>query len=218
MCPDRIRAFQIFERASEYVATAGLVNEIRWQRQSSLESFTESEFLRESAWVIMCSGFRESVVRRLFDQLSLCFCDWESASSIARNSTVCKWSASAVFGNGRKLDAIASVSQTISRAGFVRFKRSVLTDPISQLQKLSYIGPVTAWHLAKNLGMDVAKPDRHLLRVSTLLGFKDVLTFCSEIAAKFNEETKVVDLIVWRYLADNPVCVAGLEQMHLRAR
>ena len=212
MHPDRNRAFQIFRRASEYVAKAGLADEIRWQRASTLQAFTESEFLRESAWVILCSGFRESIVRRMFDQFSLCFCDWESASSIARNSTVCKRSAAVIFGNRKKLDAIAAVSHAITTVGFRRFKRLVLLNPISQLQTLSYIGPVTAWHLAKNLGMDVAKPDRHLLRVSTLLGFEDVLTFCREIATKFNEETKVVDLIVWRYLADNPLCVRGLEE------
>jgi len=38
------------------------------------------------------------------------------------------------------------------------------------LQQLPFIGPVTAFHLAKNLGIEAVKPDRHLCRLSKLLG------------------------------------------------
>lgn len=211
MRPDRKRAFQIFRRASEYVASAGLNEEVRWQRAARFDTFTESEFLRESAWVILCSGFRESTIRRIFGQLSLCFCDWESADSIAAQAYLCKRSAEAVFGHRRKLDAIADVSHKLSSVGFSNFKRAVLKDPIVYLQTLPFIGPVTVWHLAKNMGMNIAKPDRHLMRVSTLLGFGDAFSFCAEIAKRFDEDAKVVDLIVWRYLADNPSYVRTLE-------
>jgi hypothetical protein len=103
-----------------------------------------------------------------------------------------------------KLGAIVAAALHVNRQGFAAFKQAVLAAPLTELQRLPYIGPVTVWHLAKNLGLDVAKPDRHLTRVSLALGFHDAEQFCTAIAKVIGERRKVVDLIVWRYLADNP--------------
>lgn len=201
-------AVKFFSRACSYVQHAGLSSEVAWQREADFTKFTESELLREHAWVVLCSGFRESVVRRVFDHVSLCFCDWESAESIVAAGDVCCLTAASCFANLAKLEGIFSAAKQINDVGFTKFKQSVLADPINQLQTLPFIGPVTSWHLAKNLGLDVAKPDRHLVRVSALLGFRSADHFCRELAAVTGEQAKVVDLIVWRYVADNP------EQLH----
>lgn len=50
--------------------------EVIWQRTVSMDGVTESAFLREAAWVILCTGFRERTLRTRFGYLSLCFCDW----------------------------------------------------------------------------------------------------------------------------------------------
>lgn len=76
--------------------------------------------------------------------------------------------------------------------------------PLTEIQRSPHIGPVTVWRPGKNLGLDVAKPDRHLTRVSLALGFHDAEQFCTAIARAIGERRKVVELIVWRYLADNP--------------
>lgn len=154
--------------------------------------------------ITMCSGFRESVVRRVFDHVSLCFCDWESSAVIAESGEVCCLTAASSFANKAKLLGILTASRKVVAVGFDKFKQDVLADPIGKLQSLPYIGPITSWHLAKNLGLDVAKPDRHLVRVSESLGFRDADHLCRELAASTGNQTKVVDLIVWRYVADNP--------------
>lgn len=197
-------AMRFFSEACSYVEKAGLSGEVAWQREADFTEFTESELLREHAWVALCSGFRESVVRRAFDHISLCFCDWESAESIISAGEICCATAASSFANRIKLKGIFSTARYISEVGFDEFKRSVLNDPICQLQKLAFIGPTTSWHLAKNLGLDVAKPDRHLVRVSEYLGFRSAEHFCRELAATTGEPAKVVDLIVWRFIADNP--------------
>lgn len=197
-------AMRFFSKACSYVEQAGLSGEVAWQREADFTDFTESELLREHAWVALCSGFRESVVRRAFDHISLCFCDWESAEAIVSAGEICCATAASSFANRIKLKGIFSTARYISEVGFGEFKRSVLNDPICQLQKLAFIGPTTSWHLAKNLGLDVAKPDRHLVRVSERLGFCSADHFCRELAATTGEPAKVVDLIVWRYIADNP--------------
>lgn len=67
----------------EHVIRAGFAWEIDWQDSRSLSRLTESEFLAESAWVVLSSGMSESVVRRCYEGVSQAFVDWFSASAIA---------------------------------------------------------------------------------------------------------------------------------------
>lgn len=196
-------ALEIFSRAREYVREKGLWNEVEWQRATVISNVTEQTFLREAAWVILCSGFRESVVRRSFDYLSLAFCDWESAEAIVASYPSCKIVAMARFGHEAKLEAIVDIARLIADQGFSQFKQELMKDPVSGLMRLPYIGAVTAAHLAKNIGLNIAKPDRHLARISKKLGFEEASSLCSAIEEIVGEQAKVVDLIIWRYLADN---------------
>lgn len=203
MKPNLLDALGLFSLASQYVHTAGLSEEVEWQRNSDFALFSESDLLREAAWVILCSGFRESVVQRHFDHLSLCFCDWESAEEIVFNADACRISAQVVFRNKAKLDAIISVARRIMLFGFENIRQAAITSPLEELKKLPFIGPITVLHLAKNLGLDVAKPDRHLVRLADRFGFADASDLCLAIGRSTGESTKVVDLILWRYVADN---------------
>jgi hypothetical protein len=204
MTPDLDGALRVFGAATIYMANSGRGAELQWQRQAALEEFTETDLLRETAWVILCSGFRERIVRRVFDHISLCFCDWESASAILDADPRCRMAAMASFRNPAKLGAIVTAALQVNEQGFPAFKQAVLAAPLTELQRLPYIGPVTVRHLAKNLGLNVAKPDRHLARVSLALGFDDADQFCTAVAKVIGERRNVIDLIVWRYLADNP--------------
>jgi hypothetical protein len=152
--------------------------------------------------VILCTGFREAIVRQVFDHVSLSFCDWESSEAIIASIPVCRSAAMASFRNGRKLDAIVMIARQIDQVGFESLKSRILKDPVLELSALPHIGPVTAWHLAKNLGFDAAKPDRHLVRLCNRLGFADVHELCGAIAAVTGQTVGVVDIVLWRYLAD----------------
>jgi hypothetical protein len=197
-------AQEVFNLASDYTARAGLTSEIEWQRNSDFHSFSETQLLAETAWVILCSGFRESIVRRIFDHISLCFFDWESALLIVQHRSICINAARDSLRYEAKLNAIVSCAEMIVKEGFDQIKRTAINDPIATLKRFPFIGPVTAWHLAKNLGLDVAKPDRHLVRLAQLCGYSSATALCEDLARKNNEAVKVVDLILWRYLADNP--------------
>ena len=72
-------------------------------------------------------------------------------------------------------------------------------NPIETLQTFSYIGPVTAYHLAKNIGLAVAKPDRHLKRIASLFGYHDVQILCSEISKITGDSIPIVDIVFWRF-------------------
>jgi hypothetical protein len=157
-------------------------------------------------------------VRRIFDYVSLCFCDWESADAIVSSASLCTTTVRASFRNTAKLEAIVQIAFIIREEGFDEFKACVLREPISALQVLPFIGPITSWHLAKNLGMDVVKPDRHLVRVPSALGFSSAQEVCVAISNLVREPLKVVDLVLWRYLADgtNPVAWRQTRQREAR--
>jgi endonuclease III len=196
-------AILFFAKAADYVTSADYAAEIEWQRSQCINAFDESTLLRESAWVILCGGFREETVRRIFDYISLCFCDWESAEAIVHSSERCLKAAYSGFRNTRKLEAIVEISNILVETGFGPLKERILADPVNELRRLPHIGPITSVHLAKNLGLQIAKPDRHLLRVSRSLGFgDDVGKLCSTIAQHTGEKVSVVDLILWRFVAD----------------
>lgn len=201
-------ALKVFACASAYTATSRWLRvELNWQRAAAPTEFREPDFLREAAWVILCGGFRESVVRRKFGYISLCFCDWESAVAIIKSAIACRAAALAAISNATKIDAILAVAQRVVDSGFARLKEEIIMDPIEKLQELPFVGPTTSWHLAKNLGFRVAKPDRHLSRLSEFLGFENAHELCDALSRSVREQVNVVDLILWRYAADGFPCL-----------
>lgn len=62
MKPKKKQALSLYKTAHEEVL-AGFANEITWQRQRAGYQFTERDLLRETAWVILCSGF-QGIVRK----------------------------------------------------------------------------------------------------------------------------------------------------------
>ncbi len=189
-----------YENTKAFVVASGYGHEISGQMAGCPLDFSESDLLREAAWVILCSGFRESVVRKRFDYISLCFCDWISAAEIVRNESNCVATAYGAFKNARKLGAIIDLAKRLVEEGVDRINKKAGRSPVMCFSELPYIGPVTAYHLAKNLGFDVAKNDRHLRRLSAALGVSGAQDLCEAIALRTGERVAVVDSVLWRFM------------------
>lgn len=86
-------------------------------------------FVAGIGWVILCSGFREAVVRRHFDFISLCFCDWESADTICKYAEYFKAAALTRFANKLKIQAIIMSAEHIRNVGFEHFRSRILLAP-----------------------------------------------------------------------------------------
>ena len=195
-------ALDFYRAAREYLTNEGFAGEISWQGSMRFDAFSESDLLREAAWVILCTGYKESILRRKFNYISLCFCDWESASTIMMHEHQCRSAALAGFNNPRKIDAILRIASCVSVRSFTNVKSEIVSDPLTRLREFPYIGPVTAWHLAKNLGYDDAKPDRHLCRISETFGYSRPMDLCADISEVTGDSKNVVDLVLWRYAAE----------------
>lgn len=205
------RTVDAYLEAKHTIICAGYAREIDWQCQVAPDRVTEPEFLGEAAWVILSTGFRETTVRTRFAAISAAFYDWEDAQTIHRDAERCIASALPHFNNGPKIRAIASLAGYITAAGgFSRLWSQVRTDPLQYLIRLPYIGPTTSCHLAKNLGFDVVKPDRHLVRVAAFLRWETVDQMCAEVAAVVGDKVSVIDLVFWRFATLSPDYLARL--------
>jgi hypothetical protein len=205
---EKSRTHELYKTAKRLVVDGGYSGELAWQDSLAFSSFTESDLLREAAWVILCSGFREAVVRRHFDFISLCFCDWESAEAICQYAGHCRATALTRFASERKIQAIITTAKHIREIGFEEFKTSILNAPIEALKALPFIGEITSFHLAKNLGFSTAKPDRHLRRLASSLGYPDTASLCRELSEHTGDSVQLVDLVLWRFAErqrNNPI-------------
>lgn len=193
---DIARAYMI---AKESVIVCGYAYEIDWQNELSFDSCTERSFLRESAWVILSSGMRESVIRNKFPFISDAFCGWKSAKHIVKRNRKCRNEALHHFNSIPKIDAIIKVATHVHDKGFEFVYNSVKRDGVNYISQFPYMGPATSYHLAKNIGLSVAKPDRHLKRIASAVGYNSAQLLCLDIADLVGDKISVVDLVLWRY-------------------
>jgi hypothetical protein len=68
--------------------------------------------------------------------------------------------------------------------------------------ELGYIGPSTRYHLARNIGADVAKPDRYMLTRAREIGYPEtnagVQSLARRISKLTGERVGVIDVVFWR--------------------
>lgn len=189
--------------AKETVIEQGYADEIDWQDCLKFNDIAESDFLRESAWVILSAGMNERVIRNKFPAISSAFRDWESAAIIVRNRSRCRQVALAVFRNIKKVDAILETARILAKRGFPTVKADILEHGVDSIRQFPYMGPATSFHLAKNLGLPLVKPDRHLIRVAQTAGYPSPADLCSSIAHVIGDKVQVIDLVIWRYATLN---------------
>lgn len=185
------------------VIRAGFVAEIN-EKPPEVATLTEAAFLREAAWVVLSAGMREAVIRRKFEGVSCAFYNWESASLIRDCAEQCEAAAAVHFGNAAKLRAITTIARHIAESGFDRFKTDLRERPIESLGRLPFMGPATTRHLAKNIGFDVVKPDRHLVRIAAAAQFSSADELCHAISSVVGDRLSVVDSVLWRYATLRP--------------
>ena len=188
----------VYLSAKERVIQAGFEDEIDWQEEVSLDDVDEHTFLRECAWVVLSAGFREAILRRCFQDISKAFLEWESANLIIRQRDLCRVNALEVFGNRRKIDAILLVAEQVATEGIVAIREQIACQGTEFLRQLPFIGPVTACHLAKNLGVPIVKPDRHLMRMAAKTGYESPEQMCRTIAEIVGDPLPVIDIVIWR--------------------
>ena len=197
LCQNRLA--DVYLSMRQHLVEAGFAPEIDWQDSRSLAHLTESQFLAEGAWVILSAGLRETVVSKHYPIVSEAFIGWVSAEAIAAQRSVCEEKALKTFNHFAKIKAIGSMCEKLSKSGFRRTLRSIEQGGVPFLQSFDFIGPVTSFHFAKNLGVDVVKPDRHLARIAAAANYSCPEDLCKAIAEITGDRLSTIDLVLWRY-------------------
>ena len=163
----------------EEIEFFGYGDEIGWQRNVK-ECDTHITFRDEAIWVILNSGMKEQIARGIWEKI--------------KQAEAAEIDIAEVFGHKGKVAAIKHIRENCKKL----FEQYVLSDDkIEFLKSLPYIGSITCYHLAKNLGHDCVKPDRHLVRISDQYGMTpDKL--CQQIGEMIGEKKCVIDIIIWR--------------------
>lgn len=141
---------------------------------------TPEEFALEAIFVICNSGMNHKVARGIYERVRVEMLEG------GRN-------AHRVFGHEGKAQAINDIwdRRAALHAGYLNAQ-----DKIEFCGSLPWIGEKTKYHLAKNFGADVAKPDVHLQRLADRHG-TTVQALCDELAQSTGLKSRTVDLVLW---------------------
>ena len=169
-----------YARAYAFCAK-NFLDEVEWARSLDLAKTTPEEFLEHYARAVLSAGLREQGVNTILER---------------------------VFENGVHPDVVKhrkkreAIDQ--ARIHFIEWFNQLKSEAgtssqLTYLGTLPGIGPTTRFHLAQNIGIDVAKPDRHLLRLSNRFGYdSDVQRMCQYLASENRERVTTIDKVLWR--------------------
>lgn len=172
-----------FNRVVEELRRAGYADaDIQWAENCAPPTTAEA-FAREAIFVICNSGMKNTVAREIFRRV---------IEEVERGE-----SASNVFNHEGKACAI----NTIWRDRIWHFSNYLAAaDKLRYLESLPYVGRITKFHLAKNFGMQVAKPDVHLTRLAALEGCT-AQALCERLSRESGYKVATVDVLLWRACA-----------------
>jgi hypothetical protein len=162
------------------VIASGYADEIDWA-QTVRAPETADDFATEAIWVILCSGMKEQVARIIQGRVRNAI---DAGLPVKGNA----------LGKSGKAQAIDTIWLDRERL-FREFGEAA--DKVEFCRSLPWIGDITKWHLAKNLGIDCAKPDIHLSRIAAYYGTTPA-ALCETLSVASGDRIATVDLVIWR--------------------
>lgn len=162
------------------------------------------EFFQEYVWVVHATGFSAKAVGKFMPRLMKAYGSWEDLGgeefdrAFERVREACN--------NPAKARAVWRTSGGMREElrpwdpglglRWERYRDSKLSSP-DLLKELPYVGPVTCFHLARNIGLlECVKPDLHLVRMAEHWGYGDCVSMCEDLRPE-GMPLGIVDLILW---------------------
>lgn len=160
-------------------------DDINWSKRCKMPRNADI-FANEVIFVICNSGMKHSVAQRIF---------WRVMEALKLGQPV-----GSVFGHTGKAQAIEYIWR--DRKRLVRELRQAARDSrlLEFCGSLPWIGDITKYHVAKNFGAQVAKPDVHLQRLAD----RENVTpqrLCERLAKQTGYKVATVDVLLWRACA-----------------
>ena len=141
-------------------------------------------FAREAIYVICNSGMNNVVANGIY---------WKCIKALRQRQ-----SSTTVFGHPGKTKSIDHIWQH-RKTLFAGFQ--IAENKVTYCETLPFIGSITKYHLAKNLGVDTIKPDVHLVRLAKREQVSPI-ALCARLAYLTGYKLSTIDSILWRGCAD----------------
>jgi hypothetical protein len=157
--------------------------DISWSE--NIEPPKNSEgFALEAIFVICNSGMKNTVARQIYEKVTGALFSGRSSSDVFGHAGKC-----------RAIDFIWAERDVLFTSYFLA------PDKLEFCASLPWIGGITKYHLAKNFGANVAKPDVHLQRLANRAGV-GVQKLCDDLAAETGLRSATIDVVLWRACAN----------------
>lgn len=189
---------EFYDRALTFVQ-ANYYDRLDYYRGLRFTDTTPDLFWAEYTWVVYAAGFNSKVLDKKYPALQEAYGHWLGVGPVRKKYVL------AIIRREDKWKAclqVANMMQGAARAKAIKdwwpaFQMTWLDTP-EKLQALPWIGPVSCYHLARNIGQDAVKPDLHLVRLAEHYGFCSPLRMCEYIRSnRQNERLGVVDLVLF---------------------
>jgi hypothetical protein len=144
-------------------------------------------FAREIIFVICNSGMKNTVARQIFDRVGAALVAGRPVIEVFRHP-----------GKAAAIERIWRDREHLFREYFAA------EDQLAFVAELPWIGGITKYHVAKNFGMQVAKPDVHLQRLADREGCSPQ-QLCERLAGATGLSVAAVDVVLWRACASGVI-------------
>jgi hypothetical protein len=189
--------FKYFEKAKKF-AYDNYAEEIKRISSTTFATVTGEKFFHEYIWTVHTTGFSAKAVGKFFPRLLEAYGPYDRLA--AETKDIAFERVRLVCNNQQK---IMSVWMTATRMrngiqlfGWEKFRQDYLSSP-DLLAKFPYVGKITQFHLARNIGLlDSVKPDLHLVRMAKYWNFEDCTSMCKALQEE-GMPLGIVDLLLW---------------------
>jgi len=189
---------KVFQKAERYVQlhfSEDIDYSIEAIHPGTLKCMTKKDFYLQYAYVVYNCGFRNSVVVAKWPRLREAYRDFHTVY-VSKYPAQVYSEAIEIIAHKSKTKAIVDAARTIRALDWPSFKEAV-KDDFMTLKRFPFIGDVTVYHLARNMGVDTIKPDVHLRRMAARYGL-DPFTMCNRIHEETGLTLHMIDTIIWR--------------------
>jgi hypothetical protein len=164
------------------VIDAGYDHEYKWAENIQPPK-DSTDFFMEYMWVVLNSGMKEQIARKIQEKIL--------------NAIIAGQKINDVFHHKGKAKAIQDMIDNKNKI-FEQFLGCTSEeDKLDFCRKLPWIGKITCYHLAKNVGVNIAKPDRWLERIAEKSG-ESVQGMCKRLSEESGDRITAVDTVIWR--------------------
>lgn len=144
-----------------------------------------TDFGLRVSYVILNGGMKWTVAQDIWDRMKPSLIEFGEVGTTFGH-----------LGKKKSIDRVME-SRAVYFAEFQKTWEEGREQVIEFCETLPHIGVITKFHLAKNLGVDCAKPDVWLERVARK-SRESVQELCARLSEESGERVAVVDFVIWK--------------------